>query len=91
MFFATRSGKVKKTALNDFRNYRKAGIIAIILEENNELIGVRLTTGSDEIILVTHEGMSLRFHEDDTRSQGRASWASWASARARTTTSSASP
>ena len=45
VFFATRSGKVKKTALNDFRNYRKAGINAINLEEGNELIGVRLTTG----------------------------------------------
>ncbi|MES2996347.1 MAG: DNA gyrase subunit A [Verrucomicrobiota bacterium] len=73
VFFATRSGKVKKTALNDFRNYRKDGIIAIILEENNELIGVRLTSGSDEIVLVTHEGLSLRFHEDNTRGQGRAS------------------
>jgi len=73
VFFATRSGKVKKTALHDFRNYRKAGLTAIILEEANELIGVRLTSGSDEIVLVTHEGMSLRFHEDDTRSMGRAS------------------
>ena len=73
VFFATRSGKVKKTALNDFRNYRKDGIIAIILEEANELIGVRLTSGSDDIVLVTHEGMSLRFQEDDTRSMGRAS------------------
>ena len=71
VFFATRSGKVKKTAVNDFRNYRKDGIIAINLEEDNELIGVRLTSGSDEIILVTHEGMSLRFHEDDTRPLGR--------------------
>jgi len=71
VFFATRSGKVKKTALNDFRNYRKDGIIAINLEENNELIGVRLTCGSNEIVLVTHEGLSLRFHEDDTRSLGR--------------------
>lgn len=73
VFFGTRSGKVKKTALNDFRNYRKDGIIAIILEEGNELIGVRLTSGSDEIILVTHEGLSLRFHEDNTRSMGRSS------------------
>jgi DNA gyrase subunit A len=71
VFFATRSGKVKKTAVNDFRNYRKDGIIAINLEENNELIGVRLTSGSDEIILVTHQGLSLRFHEDDTRALGR--------------------
>ena len=73
VFFATRSGKVKKTAVHEFRNYRKDGLIAIILEENNELIGVRLTSGSDEIVLVTHEGMSLRFHEDDTRSMGRSS------------------
>ena len=73
VFFATRTGKVKKTALNDFRNYRKDGIIAIILEQSNELIGVRLTSGSDEIVLVTHQGLSLRFHEDDTRSMGRAS------------------
>jgi DNA gyrase subunit A len=73
VFFATLSGKVKKTALNDFRNYRKDGIIAIILEEMNELIGVKLTSGSDELVLVTHEGLSLRFHEDDTRSMGRAS------------------
>jgi DNA gyrase subunit A len=71
VFFATRSGKVKKTALNDFRNYRKDGIIAINLEEGNELIGIRLTSGSDEIILVTHNGISLRFHEDDTRALGR--------------------
>ena len=71
VFFATRSGKVKKTAVNDFRNYRKDGIIAINLEEHNELIGVRLTSGSDEIILVTHQGMSLRFHEDDTRPLSR--------------------
>jgi DNA gyrase subunit A len=73
VFFATRSGKVKKTALNDFRNYRKDGIIAIILEENNELIGVRLTSGEDEIVMVTHEGLSIRFHEQDARAMGRAS------------------
>jgi DNA gyrase subunit A len=71
VFFATRSGKVKKTAVNEFRNYRKDGLIAINLEETNELIGVRLTSGSDEIILVTHEGMSLRFHEEDARPLGR--------------------
>ncbi|RYD40922.1 MAG: DNA gyrase subunit A, partial [Verrucomicrobiaceae bacterium] len=73
VFFATRSGKVKKTALNDFRNYRKDGIIAINLEEDNELIGVRLTSGEDEIVLVTHEGLSLRFHEEESRSMGRSS------------------
>jgi DNA gyrase subunit A len=71
VFFATRTGKVKKTPLNDFRNYRQAGIIAINLEENNELIGVRRTSGSDDIILVTHNGLSLRFDENDARSLGR--------------------
>lgn len=73
VFFATRSGKVKKTALNDFRNYRKDGTIAIILEEENELIGVRLTTGSDYILMVTNRGMSTHFDENDVRAQGRAS------------------
>jgi DNA gyrase subunit A len=63
VFFATRSGKVKKTALNDFRNYRKAGLTAINLDEGNELIGVSLTSGDDEIILVTRDGMSIKFTE----------------------------
>ncbi|MBK1834837.1 DNA gyrase subunit A [Roseibacillus ishigakijimensis] len=71
VFFATRSGKVKKTPLYDFRNFRKDGIIAIKLEEDNELIGVRLTTGSDEVILATHRGLSLRFDETQSRSMGR--------------------
>jgi DNA gyrase subunit A len=73
VFFATRTGKVKKTAVNEFRNYRKAGIIAIILEEQNELIGCTLTSGDNEVILVTHEGISLRFSEQDTRPLGRSS------------------
>ncbi len=63
VFFATRNGKVKKTALNDFRNYRKAGLTAINLEEGNDLIGVKLTSGEDEIILVTRNGLSIRFTE----------------------------
>jgi DNA gyrase subunit A len=73
VFFATRSGKIKKTPLNDFRNYRQAGLNAIVLEEGNELIGVRLTCGSDNILLVTHKGMSVHFDENDARSQGRVS------------------
>jgi len=73
VFFATRTGKVKKTALHDFRNYRQAGTIAIILEEDNELIGVTLTSGGDQLILVTRGGLSLRFHEEDSRPMGRAS------------------
>ncbi|MEP4078514.1 DNA gyrase subunit A [Haloferula sp.] len=72
VLFATRSGKVKKTPLNDFRNYRKDGIIAIRLEEENVLIDVRLTTGKDEAILVTRKGLSLRFPEEQSRAMGRA-------------------
>ncbi|MGN0821471.1 MAG: DNA gyrase subunit A [Akkermansia sp.] len=69
--FATRNGTVKKTALNDFVNYRKAGIIAINLEEGNSLVNVELTDGSQDIILVTHDGMSIRFNESEMRNQGR--------------------
>ncbi len=71
VFFATRSGKVKKTSLFDFKNYRKAGTIAIKLDEGNELIGVRLTSGKDDVMLVTHRGMSCRFNEDQARAMGR--------------------
>lgn len=69
--FATKDGTVKKTCLNDFCNYRKAGIIAINLEEGNTLVTAELTSGEDEIVLVTHDGMSIRFSESDLRNQGR--------------------
>ncbi len=69
--FATRDGTVKKTALADFANYRKAGIIAINLEEGNSLVNALLTTGEQDVVLVTHDGMSIRFREDDMRTQGR--------------------
>lgn len=72
ILFATKSGKIKKTAVNDFRNYRKDGIIAIKLDEGNELIDVRLTSGADDVVLVTKSGLSLRFNEEQARSQGRA-------------------
>ena len=72
VMFATRSGKVKKTSLVDFKNYRKGGIIAIKLDEGNQLIDVRLTNGKDDVILVTRKGLSLRFTEDQARAQGRA-------------------
>lgn len=71
VFFATRSGKVKKTSLYDFKNYRKAGTIAIKLDEGNELIGVRLTSGKDDVMLVTSRGMSIRFNESQARTMGR--------------------
>lgn len=69
--FATRTGKVKKTGIYDFRNFRKDGIIAIKLDEGNELIDVRLTNGSNEIVLVTRNGLSLRFKEEQARPMGR--------------------
>ncbi len=69
--FATRKGVVKKTNLSDFRNIRKDGIIAINIDEGDELIDVALTNGTDEIVLITHEGMSLRCGEDQFRDQGR--------------------
>ncbi|MBQ4613904.1 MAG: DNA gyrase subunit A [Akkermansia sp.] len=69
--FATKDGTVKKTALNDFVNYRKAGIIAINLEEGNSLVNAVLTTGEQDVIIVTHNGMSIRFSESQMRAQGR--------------------
>ncbi len=71
VFFATRSGKVKKTKLADFRNYRKDGIIAIKIEDDNELIDVKLTTGTDDICLITSGGYCVRTNEDQVRAMGR--------------------
>jgi DNA gyrase subunit A len=63
VIFATRKGVVKRTNLGEFRNTRKDGIIAINIKEGDSLIGCQLTSGRDEVVLVTHEGMSLRFKE----------------------------
>ncbi len=73
VFFATRSGKVKKTKLSDFRNFRKDGIKAINIEEGNTLIDVKLTTGDNEVVLVTNSGFCVRCSEDTVRSMGRTS------------------
>ncbi len=71
LMFMTKSGVVKKTALNKFDTSRKSGLIAINLNEGDELISVRETTGTDEVIVVTTKGMSIRFSEDDVREMGR--------------------
>ena len=71
LFFVTRKGTVKRTALIDFQNVRKGGIIAITLEQGDDLVEVRLTSGNNEIVLITREGMSIRFVEDQVRSMGR--------------------
>ena len=71
LFFVTRLGTVKRTELSDFQNVRKGGIIAINLEKGDDLIEVRLTNGNNEIVLITQQGMSIRFQEDQVRSMGR--------------------
>ena len=71
VFFATRQGTVKKTALAEFANVRKGGIIAIGIEPSDVLIDVKLTTGQNEVVLITRDGMSIRFNEEDARSMGR--------------------
>ncbi|NPV27963.1 MAG: DNA gyrase subunit A [Firmicutes bacterium] len=71
LFMATRCGVVKKTELSEYDSSRRDGIIAINLDENDELIGVKLTDGTEEIILGTRQGMAIRFAETDVRSMGR--------------------
>lgn len=71
LFFATRNGVVKKTPLDDYSNIRKVGLIAISLREDDDLIGVKLTDGEQEIIMGTSQGMSIRFSEQDVRAMGR--------------------
>jgi DNA gyrase subunit A len=71
LFFVTRLGTVKRTELSDFQNVRKGGIIAINLDKGDDLVEVRLTNGSNEIVLITKQGMSIRFQEDQVRSMGR--------------------
>lgn len=67
----TKHGVIKKTTLDQFDTNRKTGLIAINLKDEDELISVRRTTGSDELIIVTHKGKAIRFHEDDVRAMGR--------------------
>jgi DNA gyrase subunit A len=72
LIFATRNGVVKKTALSAYGNVRVVGVNAINIDEGDELIDVQITDGDDEIILATHNGMAIRFHESDVRVMGRA-------------------
>ena len=68
----TRKGIIKRTALSEFVNLRKSGLISIVLREDDELIAVRLTDGKREMLVGTRNGMSIRFSEDDVRPMGRA-------------------
>jgi DNA gyrase subunit A len=75
--FATRSGIVKKSNLSDYANVRRGGIIAIQIEKDDCLIKAKLTNGNNELVLITREGMSLRFHEEQLRDQGRNTVGVW--------------
>jgi DNA gyrase subunit A len=75
--FATKSGIVKKTNLSEFKNIRKGGIIAIQIEQGDELIDCKMTNGLNELVLITKDGMSIRFNEEEMRDQGRNSIGVW--------------
>lgn len=71
LVMGTERGVVKKTNLTHYRNYRRGGIIGIVIDEGDRLIGVEITTGQDEVFILTRNGMSIRFPETDMRDQGR--------------------
>ena len=71
LFMATKNGIVKKTLLSEFEYQRKGGKIAITLDDGDELQYVKHTTGNEDVIIATHDGMSARFSEDEVRSMGR--------------------
>ena len=73
VLMATRNGLIKKTKLSEYANIRKTGIQAITLKENDEIIDVRLTNGTNDIVMVTQKGLSIRFTEEDVRAVGRTS------------------
>ncbi|MEI6712818.1 MAG: DNA gyrase subunit A [Verrucomicrobiota bacterium] len=75
--FATRSGIVKKSNLRDFKNMRKGGLIAIKVEEGDRLIDANLTDGNNELVLITRQGMSIRFHEEEVKAQSRDTIGVW--------------
>ena len=71
LLMATKNGLIKKTALKEYDSSRTTGLLGITLKENDELIGVRLTDGEDNVVLVTREGMCITFDEKDVRPIGR--------------------
>ena len=72
LMMGTERGVVKKTALSAYGRPQRGGIIAINLDKGDKLIGVRMTSGSDEVLLCTRDGMAIKFHETDARTMGRA-------------------
>jgi DNA gyrase subunit A len=71
LFFATRKGRVKKTRFNEYDSSLKAGLIAIRLNEDDELVAVMPTNGTDDVLLVSRSGQTVRFDENDVRPMGR--------------------
>ncbi len=71
VFFATRNGTVKKTLLSDYQNVNKSGIRAINIEEGDELVEVRLVKPEDEVLMVTADGIGIRYRADEVRRMGR--------------------
>jgi DNA gyrase subunit A len=69
--FATKQGIIKKTRLDAYKNVRAAGVIAINVNEGDEVVGVRLTNGKNELLLANRNGRAVRFHEDKVRAMGR--------------------
>jgi DNA gyrase subunit A len=72
LMFCTRGGQIKKTALSAYGNVRTVGLIGINIREGDELIDVQVTSGDNEVILATRNGLAIRFRESDTRVMGRA-------------------
>jgi len=77
LFFATQNGVVKKTNLAQFANVRRGGIQGIHIEPDDRLIGVKRTDGNSEIVLVSRNGQSIRFHEEEVRDMGRTATGVW--------------
>ncbi len=73
LIMATRDGLIKKTAMTEFKNLRKSGLIAIVLNEGDELIGVEMCRDGDELLLGTRQGKAIRFAERHVRTMGRVS------------------
>ena len=71
VFLTTKNGTVKKSSLKEFENIRRSGILAIKLDKGDELVCSKLTTGTDEIIIFTKDGKSIRFSESEVRPMGR--------------------
>jgi DNA gyrase subunit A len=73
LFFATRHGKVKRTPLRDYANIRANGLRAVVINEGDNLLSVRLTDGATHVFMGTNRGMAIRFEETDVRPMGRVS------------------